>query len=88
MGCDGIWEKKSNEEAVEWVYENLNKQKQEVGDDIMKLDIEKIVADLLHDNLASDVTSSGKYKQNSSNHCYRRSGLRQHDLYPNCFQQI
>jgi len=21
MGCDGIWEKKSNEEAVEWVYE-------------------------------------------------------------------
>jgi hypothetical protein len=33
-----------------------------VGDDIMKLDIEKIVADLLHDNLATDVTSSGKYK--------------------------
>ena len=62
MGCDGIWEKKSNEQAVEWVYENLNKQKQEVGDDIMKLDIEKIVADLLHDNLATDVTSSGKYK--------------------------
>ena len=21
MGCDGIWEKKSNEEAVEWVYD-------------------------------------------------------------------
>ena len=21
MGCDGIWEKKSNEQAVEWVYE-------------------------------------------------------------------
>jgi len=21
MGCDGIWEKKSNEEAVAWVYE-------------------------------------------------------------------
>lgn len=21
MGCDGIWEKKSNEEAVSWVYE-------------------------------------------------------------------
>jgi hypothetical protein len=23
MGCDGIWEKKSNEEAVEWVYAAL-----------------------------------------------------------------
>ena len=21
MGCDGIWEKKSNEEQVKWVYE-------------------------------------------------------------------
>lgn len=21
MGCDGIWERKSNEESVEWVYE-------------------------------------------------------------------
>jgi serine/threonine protein phosphatase PrpC len=60
MGCDGIWEKKSNEQAVEWVYEALNKQRAEVGDDITKLNIEKMVADLLHDNLASDVTSSGK----------------------------
>lgn len=23
MGCDGIWEKKSNEEAVEWVYKQI-----------------------------------------------------------------
>jgi serine/threonine protein phosphatase PrpC len=23
MGCDGIWEKKSNEEAVEWVYAKI-----------------------------------------------------------------
>ena len=23
MGCDGIWEKKSNEEAVAWVYEQI-----------------------------------------------------------------
>ena len=62
MGCDGIWEKKSNEQAVEWVYENLNKQKQEVGENnILQLDIEKIVADLLLDNLATDVTSSGKF---------------------------
>ena len=27
----------------------------------MDIDIKKIVADLLHENLASDVTSSGKY---------------------------
>jgi hypothetical protein len=60
MGCDGIWEKKSNEQAVEWVYEALNKQRAEVGDDITLLNIEKMVADLLNDNLASDVTSSGK----------------------------
>lgn len=26
-----------------------------------EIDIKKIVRDLLHDNLASDVTSSGKY---------------------------
>lgn len=25
MGCDGIWEKKSNEEAVAWVYEQIKK---------------------------------------------------------------
>lgn len=25
MGCDGIWEKKSNEEAVKWVYEQIEK---------------------------------------------------------------
>ena len=62
MGCDGIWEKKSNEQAVEWVYEQIEKQKKEkeIGDDISKLDIEKIVADLLLDNIATDVNSSGK----------------------------
>jgi len=25
MGCDGIWEKQSNEEAVKWVYEQIEK---------------------------------------------------------------
>lgn len=88
MGCDGIWEKKSNEQAVEWVYEHLNKQKAEVGDDITKLNIEKMVADLLYDNLASDVTSSGKYSNFDLIYYYRRCGLRQHDLYLNYFQQI
>jgi serine/threonine protein phosphatase PrpC len=23
MGCDGVWERKSNEEMVEWIYEKL-----------------------------------------------------------------
>ena len=56
MGCDGIWEKKSNEEAVAWVYEQIDKFKKEDKE----VDIKKIVADLLHENLATDVTSSGK----------------------------
>lgn len=60
MGCDGIWEKKSNEEAVEWVYEQIKKQKEEGCTQPLSLDIEKIVADLLLDNLAADVATSGK----------------------------
>ena len=56
MGCDGIWEKKSNEEAVEWTYNQIQKYKKENKE----IDIKQIVADLLHENLASDVTSSGK----------------------------
>jgi len=59
MGCDGIWEKKSNEEAVKWVYEQIKAQKKAGGENV-KLDLEKIVADLLNDNIASDVSSSGK----------------------------
>lgn len=59
MGCDGIWEKKSNEEAVEWTYGQIQKYKRENKE----VDIKQIVADLLHENLASDVTSSGKYFQ-------------------------
>lgn len=62
MGCDGIWEKKSNEECVSWIYDAIKAQK---GDDksnsIANIDIEKIVDDLLLENLAPDVTSSGKY---------------------------
>ena len=62
MGCDGIWEKKSNEEAVEWTYEQISKYRNE-GKEV---DIKQIVADLLHENLASDVTSSGTYIVNIS----------------------
>ena len=56
MGCDGIWEKKSNEEAVEWIYNKINEYKKNE----QEVDIKQIVADYLHENLASDVTSSGK----------------------------
>ena len=56
MGCDGIWEKKSNEEAVAWVYEQIKKYESESKE----VDIKEIVSNLLHENLATDVTSSGK----------------------------
>jgi serine/threonine protein phosphatase PrpC len=26
MGCDGVWEQKSNEEMVDWIYEKLKGQ--------------------------------------------------------------
>lgn len=50
MGCDGIWEKKSNEEMVEYVYEKLKEQKAS-GD----IDLKKIVSELLLDTIAEDV---------------------------------
>jgi serine/threonine protein phosphatase PrpC len=28
MGCDGVWEQKSNEEMVEWIYKKLQGQGQ------------------------------------------------------------
>ena len=53
MGCDGIWEKKSNEEMVEWVYEQLKEQ----GND--KDALKNIVTNLLNETIAKDVASSG-----------------------------
>jgi serine/threonine protein phosphatase PrpC len=61
MGCDGIWEKQSNEDAVKWVYEQIEKQKQEKGiTSNMDLDLKQITSDLLLNNIATDVQSSGK----------------------------
>ena len=40
MGCDGIWEKKTNEEMVAWVYEQLKGNKKTA-------DLKKIITDLL-----------------------------------------
>jgi serine/threonine protein phosphatase PrpC len=48
MGCDGIWEKKSNEEMVEYVY---NKMK-------LDIPIKQIVSDLLLDTIAPSVAET------------------------------
>eukprot|EP00356_Strombidium_inclinatum_P013324 CAMPEP_0170479960 /NCGR_PEP_ID=MMETSP0208-20121228/980_1 /TAXON_ID=197538 /ORGANISM="Strombidium inclinatum, Strain S3" /LENGTH=208 /DNA_ID=CAMNT_0010752425 /DNA_START=120 /DNA_END=746 /DNA_ORIENTATION=- len=53
MGCDGIWESKSNEEMVEWIYARLADQKK-AG----KEDLQAIVKELLHETCAADVHSS------------------------------
>ena len=50
MGCDGIWETKSNEEMVEYIYDRL-KQKKELKD---------IVKELLHDIISPDYAQTGK----------------------------
>ncbi len=42
MGCDGVWEQKSNEEMVDWVYGKL-KQAQSYD----KANLEAIISDLL-----------------------------------------
>jgi len=56
MGCDGIWEKQSNEEAVAWVYAQINKQKEASGKTTLTdLDIKQITGDLLLNNIAPDV---------------------------------
>ena len=40
MGCDGIWEKRSNEEAVEYVYDLIKKQKEKLGMDLADKNID------------------------------------------------
>jgi len=55
MGCDGVWEQKSNEEMVDWVYAKL---KQAPSYD--KADLKEIVADLLNECLSPDHTQTRK----------------------------
>ena len=55
MGCDGIWEKKSNEEMVEYIYAKLKEESENANHDYQKIDLKKIVADLLLESLADDV---------------------------------
>lgn len=50
MGCDGIWETKTNDEMVEYIYDRL-KQKKE---------LKAIVEELLHDIISPDYTQTGR----------------------------
>lgn len=50
MGCDGIWETKSNEEMVEYIYDRL-KQKKEM---------KTIVEEILYDIISPDYAQTGK----------------------------
>jgi len=48
LGCDGIWEQKSNEEMIEYVYSHMNKG----------ADLKTIVATLLNETLAPTVEAN------------------------------
>ena len=48
MGCDGIWEKKTNEEMIEYVYAKMNKN----------IEIKQIVSDLLLDTVAPSIAET------------------------------
>lgn len=65
MGCDGIWETKSNEEMVAYIYDKLKKGK----------DAKSIVDELLNDIISPDYTQTGNLYL-ALNCLYRRSWLR------------
>lgn len=50
MGCDGIWETKTNDEMVEYIYERLRAKKE----------LKDIVQELLHDIISPDYAQTGK----------------------------
>lgn len=49
MGCDGIWETKTNEEMVEYIYDRLKEKKSPRA----------IVDELLNDIISPDYTQTG-----------------------------
>lgn len=51
MGCDGVWETKSNEEMVEWVYKRLKKE-------TAIPDIKQIVTELLNEQLSPNISET------------------------------
>lgn len=52
MGCDGIWETKSNQEMVDFIYSNLNKNKE-------KVDLKEVISELMNDIISPDYTQTG-----------------------------
>jgi len=50
MGCDGIWETKSNEEMVEFVSAKIQEHKS---------DLKKVVQDILENLISPDYTQTG-----------------------------
>ena len=68
MGCDGIWETKSNDEMVQYIYERLGK----------KMDPKSIVEELLNDIISPDYAQTGKHWSSNNN---RGCRLRQHDVH-------
>lgn len=51
MGCDGIWETKTNDEMVEYIYDKLKSKKE----------AKSIVEDLLYDIMSPDYTQTGNH---------------------------
>lgn len=50
MGCDGIWETKTNQQMVDYLYEKLRTKK----------DLKQIVRDLLEDIISPDYQQTSK----------------------------
>lgn len=51
MGCDGIWETKSNQEMVDFVYDKIRKGEK---------DLKKIIRSLLESIISPDFNQTGK----------------------------
>lgn len=57
MGCDGVWERKSNDQMVQWIYDQLKGDKQNA-------DLKEICSDLLKNEcLSHDYTQTGKFSR-------------------------
>lgn len=54
MGCDGVWEQKSNDEMIDYLYDKL-------GKDLQSANLNQIVTDLLHSQLSPNHTETGKF---------------------------
>ena len=82
MGCDGVWETKTNEEMVAWVYNKLGSKPEEA-------DLKKIISDLLNEQLSPNARESCKFLISVSKQwfLYRGRWLRQHDLHPDRVQE-